>query len=97
MVKVHVKKGTDKIVGGTIVASNAGDMISEITVAMTNKIGLKGVGKSIHPYPTQAEAIRKLGDQYNRTLLTPFVKSAMKKWLSWTRSSRGSHDAPSRM
>lgn len=97
MVKVHVKKGTDKIVGGTIVASNAGDMISEITIAMTNKIGLKGVGKSIHPYPTQAEAIRKLGDQYNRTLLTPLVKSAMKKWLSWTRSSRGSHDAPSRM
>lgn len=70
-IKVHTKKGTDTIVGATIVAENAGDMISEITVAMQNKIGLAGIGASIHPYPTQAEAIRKLGDQYSRTRLTP--------------------------
>lgn len=72
-VKVHTKKGTDQIVGATIVAENAGDMISEITVAMTNKVGLSGIGGSIHPYPTQAEAIRKLGDQINRTKLTPMA------------------------
>jgi len=70
-VKVHTKKGTDKIVGATIVAENAGDLISEITVAMKNKIGLSGIGSTIHPYPTQAEAIRKLGDQFNKTKLTP--------------------------
>ena len=39
----------------------------------------------IHPYPTQAEAIRKLGDAYNRTRLTPFVKKLFATWLSWTR------------
>lgn len=71
-VKVHTRKGTDQIVGATIVAENAGDMISEIVVAMTNQVGLGGIGASIHPYPTQAEAIRRLGDQYNRTKLTPF-------------------------
>ena len=68
-VKVHVRKGTDKIVGATIVARNAGDLISEITLAMTHGLGLKKIGSTIHPYPTQAEAIRKLGDQFNRTRL----------------------------
>ncbi len=84
-VKVHVERGTDKIVGATIVARSAGDLISEITLAMTNGIGLSKIGNTIHPYPTQAEAIRKLGDQYNRTRLTPFVKSLFSRWLKWTR------------
>ncbi len=84
-VKVHLKKGSDKILGATIVAPNAGDMISEITLAMTHKIGLGKIASSIHPYPTQAEAIRKAGDQYNRTRLTPFVKSMFDRWLKWTR------------
>ena len=84
-VKVHVRKGKDQIVGATIVARNAGDMISEVTLAMTHSLGLKKIASTIHPFPTQAEAIRKVGDQYNRTRLTPFVKSLFKKWLSWTR------------
>ena len=83
--KVHVKKGSDRIVGATIVARHAGDLISEITLAMTHGLGLAKVGSTIHPYPTQAEAIRKLGDQYSRTRLTPLVKSLFNKWLAWTR------------
>jgi pyruvate/2-oxoglutarate dehydrogenase complex dihydrolipoamide dehydrogenase (E3) component len=84
-VRVHVKRGKDKIVGATIVAANAGDMIGEISLAMTHGLGLKKIASAIHPYPTQAEAIRKIGDQYNRTRLTSFVKSLFKKWLAWTR------------
>ncbi len=84
-VKVHVKKGSDHILGATILGSHAGDMISEISVAMVNGLGLKRIANTIHPYPTQAEAIRKVGDQYNRTRLTPFVKSLFEKWLRWTR------------
>ena len=76
-VKIHTRKGTDKIVGATIVAENAGDMISEITVAMKNGVGLSQIASTIHPYPTQAEAIRKLGDQYNRTKLTPLSKKVL--------------------
>ncbi len=76
-VKVHTKRGTDTIVGATIVAENAGDMISEIGVAMTNGLGLSKLGATIHPYPTQADAIRKLGDQFNRTKLTPFAKKLL--------------------
>jgi pyruvate/2-oxoglutarate dehydrogenase complex dihydrolipoamide dehydrogenase (E3) component len=84
-VEVHVKKGTDRIVGATIVARDAGDMISEITLAMTHGIGLKAIADTIHPYPTQAEAVRKVGDLYNRTRLTPFVQSLFRRWLRWTR------------
>ncbi|MCA9174544.1 MAG: mercuric reductase [Planctomycetales bacterium] len=84
-VKVHTHKGTDRIAGTTIVAPHAGDMISEITLAMTHGLGLRKIGSTIHPYPTQAEAIRRLGDQYNRTRLTPLVKSLFQKWLAWTR------------
>jgi len=76
-VKVHTKKGSDKILGATIVAENAGDMISELTVAMNGGLGLSQIGASIHPYPTQAEAIRKLGDQFNRTKLTSFSKMVL--------------------
>jgi pyruvate/2-oxoglutarate dehydrogenase complex dihydrolipoamide dehydrogenase (E3) component len=77
-VKVHVKQGTDKIVGATIVAKNAGDLISELTLAMQNRIGLRQIGNTIHPYPTQADAIRRLGDQYNKTRLTPFTTRVLK-------------------
>jgi len=84
-VKVHVRHGTDRIVGATIVARSAGDLISELTLAMTHGLSLKRIGSTIHPYPTQAEAIRKLGDQFSRTRLTPLVKMLFKKWLAWTR------------
>jgi pyruvate/2-oxoglutarate dehydrogenase complex dihydrolipoamide dehydrogenase (E3) component len=85
LVKVHLKKATDSIVGATIVAPHAGEMISEITLAMTAKLGLRRIGSTIHPYPTVAEAIRKLGDQYNRRRLTPSVKRLFGAWLRWTR------------
>ncbi len=84
-VKVHVKKGSDKILGATIVARHAGEMINEITLAMVAGVGLKTIANVIHPYPTQAEAIRHLGDAYNRTRLTPFVGRLFRRWLSLTR------------
>ncbi len=84
-VKIHAKKGSDKILGATIVARHAGEMISEISLAMFRNIGLGSMASVIHPYPTQADAIRKAGDEYNRTRLTPFIKKLLKGWLSWTR------------
>jgi len=84
-VKVHVKKGTDQILGATIVAAHAGEMISEISLTMAGKLGLKTISSVIHPYPTQVEAIKHVADSYNRTRLTPFVKKLFDHWLSWTR------------
>ncbi len=82
-VKVHTKRGSDKIVGATIVSKNAGDMISELTLAITNGVGLGKISSVIHPYPTQAEAIRRIGDQYNRTRLTPMNKKVLGFLRRW--------------
>jgi pyruvate/2-oxoglutarate dehydrogenase complex dihydrolipoamide dehydrogenase (E3) component len=84
-VKIHVEKGKDRILGATIVAHNAGDMISEVSVAMAAGMGLGGLANVIHPYPTQADAIRQVGDAYNRTRLTPFVKGLFERFLALRR------------
>ncbi|HLK88229.1 MAG TPA: mercuric reductase [Candidatus Binataceae bacterium] len=83
--KVHVREGTDQIVGATIVAAHAGEMISELTLAMTAGIGLARIASAIHPYPTQAEAIKKIADAYNRTRLTPSRKRLLERLLAWRR------------
>ncbi|MFN3982326.1 MAG: mercuric reductase [Caldilinea sp.] len=84
-VKVHVKKGADKILGATIVGRHAGELISEITVAMSGGLGLRHLATVIHPYPTEAEAIRKVADAYNRTRLTPTVAKLFQWWFGWRR------------
>jgi pyruvate/2-oxoglutarate dehydrogenase complex dihydrolipoamide dehydrogenase (E3) component len=83
-VKVHVR-ADGRIVGTTIVARHAGDMISTLTLAMTAGLGLGALAKTIFPYPTQAEAIKRLADAYNHTRLTPFVKRLFERWLAWRR------------
>jgi hypothetical protein len=60
-------------------------MLPELTQAMAHGLGLGKIATTIHTYPTQAEAIRKLGDQYNRSRLTPLLKKAFQRWLAWTR------------
>lgn len=84
-VRVHVRKGTDEILGATIVATHAGDLIGELVLAMKGGLGLKTISATIHPYPTQAEAIRKVGDLHGRTRLTSFVKQLFHTWLRLTR------------
>jgi len=83
--KIHVKKGTDQVLGATMVTRHAGEMISEITLAMVANTGLGTLAGVIHPYPTQTEAIKQAGDAYNRTRLTPLVKTVFSRWLAWTR------------
>jgi len=76
-VKILHEKESDQILGATIVARHAGEMISEVTTAIVNKIGLNGLSSVIHPYPTQAEGIKKAADAYRRTLLTPTSKKLL--------------------
>jgi pyruvate/2-oxoglutarate dehydrogenase complex dihydrolipoamide dehydrogenase (E3) component len=84
-VKVHVRKGTDRIVGATIVARRAGEMVGELTLAMVAGIGLGRLSDVVHPYPTYGEAIRRVADQHRRTKLTPFAQTALRTWLRWSR------------
>ena len=88
-VKIMVKKGTDRILGATIVAAHAGEMISEITAIMVAGVGLNALGRVIHPYPTQAEAIKRAAWLYKKSRLTPWVRSLLNRWLRWSRRSAG--------
>lgn len=84
-IKVHAKKGTGKILGATIVAGHAGEMISEMTLAMSLENGLGTLAGTIHPYPTQAECMKRIGGKYMKTKLTPRVKGFLSTWLKWQR------------
>lgn len=72
--KVIHKKGSDEILGATLVSRHAGETISELTAAIVNKIGLSAMSTVIHPYPTQADCIKRAADAYRRTLLKPSTK-----------------------
>lgn len=73
--RVLLARGTDRIVGATLVGAHAGETIGELTLAMTNKLGLSAIGRTMHPYPTESEALRKAADMWRRRKLTPTVKS----------------------
>lgn len=57
-VKIHVRDGTDEVIGATIVASRASEMINEIAVIMNAKVGLRQIAGVLHTYPSQSDAIR---------------------------------------
>lgn len=77
-VRFRVDAKTDQILGASIVGAGAGNMISEVTLAMQSGTGLGKLAAVIHPYPTTAEAIRQAGDLYNRTKLTTAVKQLLR-------------------
>ena len=86
-VRVHVKRGTDRIIGATVVGPHAGDLVGELTLALRANLGLGAIGSTIHPYPTLAEAIRRIGDLHARTRLTPRIQSWMNRWFRWQRGA----------
>jgi pyruvate/2-oxoglutarate dehydrogenase complex dihydrolipoamide dehydrogenase (E3) component len=85
-VRIHLRKGSDAILGATVVAENAGEMITQLTIAMSNGLGLLSLGKTIRPYPTCGEAIKRVADLYNRTRLSPWLKAICDRWLRWQRN-----------
>ncbi|MCO5199317.1 MAG: mercuric reductase [Anaerolineae bacterium] len=85
IITVHVKRGSDKIVGATVVSRHAGELMSHITMAMKYNIGLSKIMMVVFPYPTQAEVLQKVAGQYNRTRLTPTLKRILDWWMAVTR------------
>jgi pyruvate/2-oxoglutarate dehydrogenase complex dihydrolipoamide dehydrogenase (E3) component len=83
--RVHYDSKTGRILGGTIVARHAGEMIGELTLALTTRQKLSTLSSTIHPYPTQSEALKKLGDLYVQKRLTPRLQRIFKKWFEWSR------------
>jgi pyruvate/2-oxoglutarate dehydrogenase complex dihydrolipoamide dehydrogenase (E3) component len=84
-VKIHVKRGSDRIAGATIVASHAGEMVGEVSLAMTNKLGLRAILATIHPYPTQAEALKRAAGAYMRSRATPRMGRILEHLMAWRR------------
>ena len=88
-VKITCSEGTDRILGATIVGPNAGDLISQITLCMTNGIGLSKIAGTMYPYPTTAEAIRQCAAQYwqRGKLKTTVNKEVVEQLLKRRKSS----------
>jgi len=84
-VRVHLKQGTDRILGATVVAAHAGDLLTYFTLAMMSGQGLSALAKPIYPYPTQSEVIKKLANLYLSGKLTPGVKRLLGSILAWRR------------
>lgn len=83
--RVVYNRKSGKILGGTIVARHAGEMIGELTLAITAGQKVSMLSSTIHPYPTQAEVLKRVGDAYMRGKLTPLVKTLFRKWFAWRR------------
>ena len=83
--RVHVRKGTDRIVGATIVAADAGNLITEVSVAMKAGAGLGTIGATIHPYPTQAEALRKAANQMRKARFSDRQRAILSRMFAWRR------------
>jgi pyruvate/2-oxoglutarate dehydrogenase complex dihydrolipoamide dehydrogenase (E3) component len=76
-VKIHVLEGSDKILGATVVATHAGEMINDLSLAIVAGIGLGTIARVIHAYPTQAEGIKKAAMSYASKPAT--------RWKAWLR------------
>ncbi|HEX4951410.1 MAG TPA: mercuric reductase [Blastocatellia bacterium] len=85
LARVHYDTSTGKILGGTIVARHAGEMIGQLTQAITMGLKMSALANTIQPYPVQADALKKIGDVYMRTKLTPTVRTIFQKWFAWRR------------
>jgi pyruvate/2-oxoglutarate dehydrogenase complex dihydrolipoamide dehydrogenase (E3) component len=83
--RLVVRRGSDRLLGATIVARHAGEMIGEVGVAMAAGVGLAKLSGVIHPYPTQAEAIRRAADAYQRTRITPGIRRLLERWFAFAR------------
>lgn len=84
-VRVHLKRGTDTILGATIVAAHAGDLLTYFTLLMSMGKGLSALSSPIYPYPTQSEVIKRLANTFLQTRLSPQVKGLLSRLLALRR------------
>jgi pyruvate/2-oxoglutarate dehydrogenase complex dihydrolipoamide dehydrogenase (E3) component len=83
-VRAHHQKG--RLLGCSIVAAHAGDLIAEAIYALTHGGTLAAFAGTIHPYPTQAEALKRCGDVYRRSQVTPALGRWLRRYFEWTRN-----------
>ena len=79
--ELYTSKGKDEILGATIVGHDAGEQIAAVVLLMTNGLGLSAAGKSVFAYPTRAEFLKRMANEYNRTRLSPAIAKLFDLWL----------------
>lgn len=84
-VKILTKPGTDRIIGATVVAPRAGEMLAELTLAMRHGIGLKKLFATIHPYPTYTEANRDAAGAWRQAHAPAWVFPLLGRYQRWLR------------
>jgi len=80
--EVLTARGTDRILGATIVGKDAGEQLSPLVLALTRGLGLKALGSLVLPYPTRSEYLRRIIDAYSRSRLTPLTARTLRWWLT---------------
>ena len=80
-VKIHVREGTDHILGATIVGRHAGEMVNTVSLAMVAGIGLRQLASVVHAYPTQGDAIRQAAQACATAHASPLLDWLKRKWL----------------
>jgi pyruvate/2-oxoglutarate dehydrogenase complex dihydrolipoamide dehydrogenase (E3) component len=83
--RAHMDAKTKRILGATLVSRHAGESIGEFVLAMNQGIRLDALSGVIHPYPTQAEVIKRLGDASMRSRLKPWLRRILEKYFSYRR------------
>ena len=83
--RVHMDAKTGKVLGATLVSEHAGESISEFVLAMTQGVPLSAFSSTIHPYPTQAEAVKRLGDLSMRARLKPWLRKVFTAYFKFQR------------
>lgn len=83
--RVYADSKTGQILGATLVSEHAGENIAEIVLAMNRRVPLSAFSSTIHPYPTQSEAIKRLGDVSMRARLKPWLQAVFKSYFKFWR------------
>ena len=81
--RLHIKRGTDRLLAATFVGPDAGELIGEVAVLMTANKGLATIVDTVHPYPTKSWLTMYLANEYNLQRLTPPTKTWLKRWFRW--------------
>ena len=74
MTKLIFNNSTKKIVGGGIVGPNAGDLISEIALAIEMDCDVSDIALTVHPHPTLSETVGMAAEVFEGTVTDLYVK-----------------------
>ena len=83
--RLHMQRGTDRLLAATFVGRHAGELVGEVAVLMTSRQGLKAILDTVHPYPTRSWLTMYLANEHSLQRLTPSTRRWLQRWFQWRR------------